>query len=639
MFLVLLHPGGDPVTWELRRHYDEAERLEGLPPLNWTTGGDFAVAVAGDESGLYNGPALACTSRLVVVGSARLDNRNEVVGWVHASERLALATDLQVVAEALEVRGAACVPDILGDFAFIAWNASARELLAARDAFGGRALYYTVGSDLVALSSRAAVLASGDSYNLDFIADYLVAGINPSEPTIFGGVSSIPAGTMLTFRNRSAAVSRYWSAQEFEIDPRLGGEEQYLAFRDLLIESVRLRSTRGNQTWAMLSGGLDSSSIVSIAQQLGERETGSGSLGGTVTLVDTLGDGDEREYVRAVLDRYKVRNETLVDFEPLQSDGVAPPQTDSPAPQYPFYARDRSIAGLVKGAGGQVLLSGYGSDHYLAGNLYFLADRVWSGESLGALRELAHWAAVGRVSFWRLSMDHLAFPLAPTRIQQWMLSPDQRPPRWIRSEFARCFDLQSRLPALRALRSTQRGAYASVVAAGISEFGMSADRNYLSQLIEVRYPFLYRPLVELALRLPPEERTRPFARKWVLRKAMRGILPERIRQRSSKGGIGGRIDKWLLHAQGAVDALLHQSILAQLGCVEPSRLRAAIYGPNATPATRASVMRFVSLELWLRVRSGRWNAPGMQVGRIVRGKIAHTTPTGGQIVHATRMGG
>jgi asparagine synthase (glutamine-hydrolysing) len=390
----------------------------------------------------------------------------------------------------------------------------------------------------------------------------------------------------------------------------------------------------------MLSGGLDSSSIVSIAQRLAGQGVAAGGLGGTVTLVDTRGDGDEREYARAVLDRYRVRNETLVDFEPMQIDGVAPPLTDSPAPQYPFYARDRRIARVVQEAGGRVLLSGYGSDHYLAGNLYCFADRVRSGHALEALRELAHWAALGRVSFWRLAADHVVFPLAPVPLQRWLLPSDQRPPSWISPTFSRRFDLKERLPALRMLRADHRGNYASAIAAAINDFGMSADRNYLSQLIEVRYPFLYRPLVELALSLPPAERTRPFARKWVLRQAMRGILPESVRQRSSKGGIGGRIDEWLLHAQSAVDTLLHDSLLAQLGCVEPSRLQAAIRGPEATPATRATVMRFVSLELWLRVRSGQWRAPhGMRAGRVVRGGTAHATRMGGPIIHATQRGG
>jgi asparagine synthase (glutamine-hydrolysing) len=212
-----------------------------------------------------------------------------VVGWLRTRERLATSTDLEVVAEALDARGTECIPALLGDYAFVAWNASTRELIAARDAFGGRALYFTADVDRVALSSRAALLAHPDSYSLEFIADYLVTGIDPSEPTIFQGVASVPAGSILTFRGQSPLLSRYWSAEDHEIDPRLRGEEQYRAFRDLLIRSVRLRSTGGEDTWAMLSGGLDSSSIVSIAQRLAGQGVAAGGLGGTVTLVDTPG--------------------------------------------------------------------------------------------------------------------------------------------------------------------------------------------------------------------------------------------------------------------------------------------------------------------------------------------------------------
>ena len=125
----------------------------------------------------------------------------------------------------------------------------------------------------------------------------------------------------------------------------------------------------------------------------------------------------------------------------------------------------------------------------------------------------------------------------------------------------------------------------------------------------MRYPFLYRPLVEFALRLPVRARIRPEGRKWVLREAMRDVLPERIRSRAGKGGMDARILWSLERERGRLEAMLRRPLLADLGCVEPAQLRGAVEAARKGIVTNLVALMFaLSLETWLSVRAGRWMA-------------------------------
>jgi asparagine synthase (glutamine-hydrolysing) len=127
--------------------------------------------------------------------------------------------------------------------------------------------------------------------------------------------------------------------------------------------------------------------------------------------------------------------------------------------------------------------------------------------------------------------------------------------------------------------------------------------------LDVRYPFLHRPLVEAVLAMPVAMRIRPGIHKWVLREAMHGILPEPVRNRSSKGSIDARILWSLQQERRTLDRMLRDPILAQLGCVDPVALRSSVdRARRGIPTNLVHLMSALSLETWLTVRAGRWTA-------------------------------
>jgi asparagine synthase (glutamine-hydrolysing) len=328
---------------------------------------------------------------------------------------------------------------------------------------------------------------------------------------------------------------------------------------------------------------------------------------GTITMVDTLGEGDEREFSSAVASAYEVRNEQVVDYWLWQDDGMEPPLTEAPTLNYPFWARDRRCCEIVRTAGGRVLLTGQGSDQYLYGMPFFLADWLVEGRWPDAWRGVAEWAVLTRGSFWRVAHENAVVPLLPAWLRRKVRPRYQRMPPWLRREFAKSFAVEDR-HAWHRVHSAPRGQkYAGAIACETSNFGRFGNRTLFSETFELRHPFLYRPLVELSLRLPPELRTRPTAQKWILREAMRGTLPEVVRTRVGKGGIDARVAWSLEHEGGRVAELLRDPLLADLGCIEPARIREALEEVRGGRTRHvAFLMISLSIETWLRARSGRW---------------------------------
>lgn len=559
------------------------------------------VAVAAESRSLR--PLLARFGDLTAVGNVRLDNRTELVSLCRHNVP-GTTSDLELVLRVLDAYGEQTIARLLGDFAIVAWDARAQRLIAARDAFGVKPLFYRYSNGTMLFASRMDLIATSGEYDLDHIADALAGLSAPEDRTIWAGVRPIPAGGCLLQRGTVAEGRRFWSADDFTPDADADVHERVEQFRDLFRDSVRARLGAPMTTWAQLSGGVDSSSIVAMAQNV----YGGDHLAGTVTAVDSLGGGDERRYSDAVVRRFDLRNEQVHDYWAWQDDGHAPPATDGPRPLFPFFARDRRMYNVVRKAGGRVVLSGLGSDHYLMGSMSYMADMAARGRPAAALREVARWSIETRVSFWTLLRKEVIRPLLPA---QWRgHDAETALPPWLNGNFARMTGMTSRIADGQTRCGRAGELFARSVARGVGSLGAWIDRWPYDDGIEVRYPFLYRPLVEAGLRLPPSMRIRPDGQKWVLREAMRGMLPEEVRTRTGKGTIDARIMWSLTRERRRIDELLRDPILAQLGCIDAHKLRTAVESArHGVVDNLVFLMSALSLETWLSVRSGKWTAP------------------------------
>ncbi|MCI0435632.1 MAG: asparagine synthase-related protein [Gemmatimonadetes bacterium] len=603
MYLCAFRPDVTPLDRaDLTSHIARMRGCVGDVQLTAALSGPFA-AVA-EESREVTHPLLGRWNSLIGVGEVRLDNRAEVAACAGLSPYPSIS-DLEVALAAIDAHGDGIISRLIGDFAFVYWNPHAYKVVAVRDAFGIRPLFMRSTPNLLILSSRIATLGSEERIDHDYASRFLLGMSVPGSETIWSDVQAIPPGSCLVQRGTVRALRRHWNPADIQTEDQLDERTAVERFGALFEDAVRVRLADPASTWAQLSGGLDSSSVVAKAATLRHGES---ALAGTITLADTLTGGDERSWSDVIVRQFGVHNEQICDYWAWQNDFAGAPRTDAPTPLYPFFARDRRVLETIRSAGGRVLLSGFGSDHYLFGNLHYITDLAAKGRFNVAIRELLGWSIATRRSFWRMAGDYLVTPFLPAARASDPTDADRVPP-WIDPVFARQHHVPQFLFGARMATVRPGSRFAVRTLADLDAVPAWVHRWPFDGAVDVRYPFLHRPLVEASLAMPATLRIRPGTHKWILREAMRGLLPEPVRTRVSKGSIDARVIWSLQRERLAIDRMLRDPILAQLGVVDAVALREAVgRARRGLDVQLVHLMSALALETWLAVRDGRWNS-------------------------------
>lgn len=616
-FVCLLDPEHRRSLDDVRREYELLPRRRGLTST-WQRFPGAAVLVASDDGSTGN-QLVATHGDHHGVGMVRLDNRAEVEQWVDAGGRG--CTDLELVVRLVARYGQRYIPRLLGDFAFVVWKGHAQDAIAATDAFSVKKLYWSEREGLTTFASRAEPLARDGRYDAHYLAELVCFCARSPELSVYADVRPVPRGTIVTIQRGQLVQRRYWSPAEAQWDhPQVTSPAEAAdVCRTLLTQAVRFRLGANGDTWAQLSGGLDSSSVVSLAQWLVERGEITHGLAGVVTYVDREGTAsDEREYADLVTRRWHLRHHTIVAPPILYDTDSRLPQLDQPRLSLPLYPRDQRLCSIVRGAGGRVLVTGLGGDELFTGNMLFFADWLAEGRITSAISEMARWAARGRVSFWELAFRNALIPLLPDVARRHLVRDEGQLPPWIPASTARRYGLDQRtfLGATYAGRIGHKYQHALIM--NVEALGTAGEYGVIADNLDVRHPFFYRPLVEFALSLPPELCARPQARKWVLREAMNGILPDAVRHRVGKGMPTEVLVSSLTTHRQLLEPLLHEPILADLGVIDGEKLRSAFYAMPTQPHRRdylhGAVHATLMVEAWLQMRTGRWPRGGAGAG-------------------------
>lgn len=213
---------------------------------------------------------------LVITADAIIDNRTELLREFGMSKQDTV-TDSELILNAYAKWGKNCVKFLIGDFAFAIWDAKKKELFCARDHVGTRTLYYTMSDNAFMFCTlmRPIIKASSDRIELNekWIADCLALDhlINEIEcnETPYKGIYQIPPASTLIFGKGDIYIEKYWDPLR-EIKPlKLKTDEEYVnAFKKVFFEAVHCRLRSKENVGIMLSGGLDSASIASVAANM-----------------------------------------------------------------------------------------------------------------------------------------------------------------------------------------------------------------------------------------------------------------------------------------------------------------------------------------------------------------------------------
>lgn len=498
------------------------------------------------------------------------------------------ASAATLIAAALDRDRTRALEWLEGDFAFVAWHQDG-EVLAARDFAGKRPLFFAELPQAVLVGSQAGALiaAPGVSRELDIgrIAAF-AAGLWAHGPTtVYRGVHELPAGHCLRWRPGSAArIVPYWTPP-LEIAGRRASLDHAAAeLRALLEAAVRERLAPDGATAVSLSGGWDSTAVYGTAKALGADVHG-------VSVSYPEGDpGREDEFIGAVTAHWDAQPDFLVvDDIPLARDFVA----ESAARALPFahaYEHwNRAIAARAKARGAQVLLDGVGGDQLFQCGDIFLADLLRSGQWAEAGRQIRR--PDGSRDWQRLRTWGLR-PLAP----QWWRERDARrsgrlftedylerlPPRWFRLAFVREQRLLERERAARPpRRSTSHvlaESHAYIEFAFFPRIFALLSGFVREEGLELRSPLLDERVLRFALPRPWSDRVDGGETKNLLRRAMRGRLPDTVlAPRPQRTGTTNAyfLRKLRLEAWPVARTLFADLRLADLGIVEPRELQRA----------------------------------------------------------------
>jgi asparagine synthase (glutamine-hydrolysing) len=475
-------------------------------------------------------------------------------------------SDAEVVIRAYEQWGVDCLLRLRGMFAFALWDARRRRLWLVRDRLGIKPLYYSVHHGRFVFASEIkALLRDPDqrrAVNEDALFDFLSFLTTPAPQTLFAGIRKLPAATWLMVDEHGHITeNRYWDPFDGHIDLTRSSDGEIAALLiDELRTAVRLHCVSDVPVGIFLSGGIDSSTNTALFAEV------SGADAVRTFSIGYRGDNpsypNETSFARTMATAAGAEHhelligvDELLDFVPkmvrLQDEPIADPVC-VPVYYVARLAREHGVKVCQVGEGADELFGGYPSWHtYLrlqradrlpvpaAAKRLGLAAMAFAGRSRSSSYELLRRGAEGVPVFWSGAdafSNHTKHELLSRRLRDrfrgrtsWAaISPVRK--RWEERTWDRSnlswmtyADLNLRLPELLLMR---------------------VDKMSMGVSLEARVPFLDHKLVELAMSMPEAVKTRNSTPKSILRKAVRGIVPDELIDRP-KQGFGVPVYDWV----------------------------------------------------------------------------------------------
>lgn len=530
-----------------------------------------------DDQRLYSdGPIALGMARLAIIDLSPaahqpMPNEDETVWIVYNGEtynhrelrkdmeakghRYRSRSDAETVLHLYEECGEACVDHLRGMYALAVWDAPRHKLFLAVDRLGVKPLYYAQVDDafLFASELKAVLLHPAIQREVDVVSldEYMRYCYVPAPRTIFRGLHRLPPAHCISVQEGQVIVRRYW---ELRFQPDYGRSEQKWVeeTRDLLRRCVQDELESDVPLGALLSGGIDSSSIVALMSQANDRPVHTFTIGFSSKERD-YGHYDETAYARLVARRFGTDHHEMV-VEPQVLD-VLPRivwHFDEPFANvtaiptwYLCQMARQHVTVALAGAGGDEDFGGY--PRYLAAR--FLAAYFALPETLreGLLKRLAlalpqrpdGYFVLNRVRKFILGAQ--AGPSATYRHWTSVISDEQRSLLYspdLSQELAR----RSEPTAVDALLAEADGDsllnrifYADLKTYLPDNLLTYSDRMASSHSLEMRVPFCDHRLVEFAASIPPQLKLKGFSLKYLLKRAMDGLLPHQVLYRRKQG--------------------------------------------------------------------------------------------------------
>lgn len=507
-------------------------------------------------------------------------------------------TDTEVLLSAYVKWGEACLTKLNGMFAFAVYDKSDGSVLIARDRYGIKPLYYYESKDGILFASEIPSILEANK-NIDksvdnqAIFDYLVFNrTDQSTNTFFRNIKKLQHGHILKIENGKKSIKPWYTLKDNLNNPFNSSDE----YRSMFSSSLSLRLRSDVPIGVCLSGGLDSSSIVSVLlQDFNKKDLN------TFSAVYGKGyKGDESEYISEFSKDLSNMYYTTPTGETLYNDmhdfvrahGEPVPSTSPYAQFKVMELAQKHVVVTLDGQGADEALGGY---HYFFGNYY--KELLREFRLLNLITECFKYYKLHRSLY---AYKTLAFFLLPEGLKTKARLSEKG---YLNPSFSNNYSVDNIIAAKLYDSPDLQSALLNHFEYKLEHLLKWEDRNSMWFSLESRVPFLDYRLVEGTLAMPSNKIINQGITKQILRNAMKGVLPEKIRTRQDKIGFGTPEDEWFRSSFfiDFVNDLINSEKFKSRGIIDHTSAQ-RLFNDHISRKKNISkeIWKWINLELWFR---------------------------------------
>lgn len=526
-------------------------------------------------------------------------------------------TDTEVIVHLYEELGPQCLENLRGMFAFALWDEKKKMLILARDRVGIKPLYYAMTDKAIVFASEIKAILADPAISRELAPEIIDRFLSflyvPGEETLLKGICKLAPGHYLRVKDGKAEIRQYWDLQFCKPSERPSLKDAEDELSSLLAEAVELHMIADVPVGVLLSGGVDSTAVLSCASKRTDKEISSYTVGFSDPGVD-----DERPYARLAAETYGSRHHEMTisagdfaEFLPRYVWHMEEPVCEPPA--IALYYVSKLARNHVK-----VLLSGEGGDEAFAGYNNYRSiiwmerlKHVWpaaNGAASWGLSQLNSWVHSARVAKYA--------PLVNATFPDYYYSRTSTPYRYsgngigelYSADFVKSIDKEYTVEPIRRLFSTVKNQgvldqmlYIDTKTWLPDDLLIKADKMTMANSLELRVPLLDHKLLEFAASLPANYKVNGFTLKYIWKRALSKRVPGRILKRR-KAGFPVPYESWLrINFRDQVRAILTDRKTIDRGYFQKGAVEKLITANSDRGAYSKEVFSLVALELWHRM--------------------------------------
>jgi asparagine synthase (glutamine-hydrolysing) len=510
-------------------------------------------------------PMTSCDSRYFIVYNGEVYNFKELKKELEElGVSFRTSSDTEVVLYSYIHWGTKCLDKFNGMFAFAVWDNQRKELFMARDRFGKKPLYYYKDTDRLTFASElSALICDGDvprKTSYEALNSYLALGYILSPLTMYKDIFKLECSTYMIVSDSGKTVrkSRYWNyADQFRIKTKLGEDDIAANVLSLLRNAVRKRMVSDVPIGAFLSGGIDSSSVSSIMKKYHEGQLHTFSMGFDQSSYSEIRDARSaadwigsihHEKICKVGESLKQINDAIGAYDELFSDTSL----------IPTFELSKLTSSYVR-----VALSGDGADEIFAGYSTYIADccygyvkimPIFLKKLLLRMPELLPGLKHKKMSFGYRQKQFFHGSLHPAEQAHYLwriiFKPEERVRILGENYRELIYDTDPYLTfkkyyvQAQDLHRLDRCLYVDAMTWLTDDILVKVDRASMRNSLEVRSPYLDVDLASFAASIPADLKLKGFNTKYILKKALRNVLPDFIIKKK-KSGFNAPVGSWI----------------------------------------------------------------------------------------------